>query len=250
VRRSHAQLGEPGADNVVLHGLLGQETSARRSAGWSAPPRSAPGSCAPARTARPAGSRFADWSRSRGHQLAGRAAGSSNGTGRRPPCGTRADQVGVPRICLSTYPAAPAHDRGRTQRLVVAERGQHEAGHLGASGNGSPGTPTPRRPSGKSHVEGRPHPAIQRGGSGGRSAEGDAVPASPTTVMSGSVLQQVAGRPGGRSRGRPEGTLRSAAWPRRSDPAPLTGLVTVTPDGREDPAGLVRSTLGSPSASG
>ena len=78
----------------------------------------------------------------------------------------------------------------------------------------------------------------------------DAVPASPITLMSGSASS------------RSRTPRRTTSWSSRRntaigslasspDPAPLTGLVTVTPDIREGPLGpSVISTLGTPSAPG
>ena len=47
-----------------------------------------------------------------------------------------------PRICLSTYAGRSGHDRSQ-QHLVVAERGEHQAGHLGRP---RPDLPADRHP--------------------------------------------------------------------------------------------------------
>ena len=135
----HAKLGEQRGD-VVLHRLLGQEHAlADLPVGQPLPdqlqdPPLLPGQCgqrvgADGLIAHPA------------HHLAGRLR-----VQQRLPRRDRADgahQVGAADL-LQHVPGRPGHDRVK-QRIVIAERGQHQTGHLRHPGPGCPGRRSPRR---------------------------------------------------------------------------------------------------------
>ena len=143
--------------------------------------------------------------------------------GRRRPRGRRRTDQG-PDL-LEHVPGRSGQDRIQ-QRLIVAERGEHQPRHSRQPHPDLPGTPTPR-----------PHRAAGHPASPHRGAVPQSRPARPMRYpprrSPGCRAQPPAGRAplGGRSRDRPGRTRRSAFWPDRRTPCYPPGL---TPDLRVD----------------
>ena len=129
----------------------------------------------------------------------------------------RDDQLAAADL-LQDVAGGAGHDR-LEQRLVVGERGQHQAGQLGPSASGPPGTPR-RRPVGEAHVEHRHVGSvggIRASASCGRAGLADDL---DVVLRLRAARARRVGRPRGRRAGR-RGSSRAhhrrlASWLRRS----------------------------------